>query len=162
MLNPVIAMLPFPEVDIRALWISYIAVFRYWFVGIGLIAKPLVVRFVLNLPWATSFGTGSAMHLVASIVVAFFPVALLLSLGLTEGLMRHVAGMENLGLISWICPVVVFATVATISEALLLSFVFKGKASRKLLLSLLVANTVCTLMAGYMLIAFVTAHPPEA
>ncbi|MBL0157068.1 MAG: hypothetical protein IPP47_08200 [Bryobacterales bacterium] len=152
------------DVDIRALWAMGGMVFRYWYWGFGLLIKPLLIRFLTQRTWAQCALLGTAMHLGGSLLVAVFrlPIALLVSLLVTESLLKQILGASHLGVIGWICPALVLTLFASAADAMVLSKVLKLPIHRRSLGAILLANAICVLAAGFLLVTWAVAHPPEA
>ena len=151
-----------PDVDIRAVWLIGRAVFRYWFLGAGMLLKPAVLLWRARLPWARAIFTGIAMSLSGFLFIVVFPVGAILSLILFEVLLKPVVRIDQFGAITWILPAVISAAIGTLLDVLVFFLCFRRKISRALLFALLLVNAFSLALAAYRLVAYVDAHPPEA
>ncbi len=150
------------DIDIRSVWETGHSVFRLWFVLTAFLVKPAVVWRSTKLPLAKSILTGMAVALIGFLLVAVYPVWIGLSGMATELLLRDSFGMTNLAAVDWACPAAILILTATVIDVLVLSMAFRQKVRRELFLVILAADTLCVLVAGCMMVAYVAAHPAVA
>jgi hypothetical protein len=148
------------DIDIRSVWETGHSVFRLWFLLTALLVKPAVVWRSTKL--AKSIITGIAMALIGFLLVAVYPVWIGLSGMVTELLLRDSFRMTNLAAVDWACPAAILILIATVIDVLVLSMAFKQEVRRELFLVILVADGLCVFVAGYVMMAYVAAHPAVA
>ena len=150
------------DIDIRSAWETGHSVFGHWFLGTTLLVKPAIVWRSTRLALPKSILAGIAMTLSGFLLVAVYPVWIALSGMVTGLLLRGSFGMTNLAVIDWACPAALSVLTATVIDVLVLSLAFEQKPRRELILLILAADTLCVLVAGYVMMAYVAAHPAVA
>ena len=144
------------DVDVRSVWSQGRTEFTVWFTAASLVGNFVVLRKLTRLPLGTSVVADLAMSGLSWLFVTVIPIPLYAYTIVWQILFGGRSDPVN-----WIIPVL----LSSMTGALLSSFVpvvFKKKLTPSVFWLLVTVSLMCLGVGLYRMVAYVSAHPPEA